>query len=82
MSGFEVLVQLISARPPVAVVVLTQLTNPFLLELALKNGAMTAFYKNATPGDLLDKTILRVVSTVQRDRKKAFAHFDLPQSSL
>ena len=39
MSGFEVLVQLVPTRPPkVPIIVLTHLTNPFLLELAVKNG--------------------------------------------
>jgi hypothetical protein len=33
MSGFEILVQLVPTRPPkVGVVVLTRLTNPFLLD--------------------------------------------------
>ena len=71
MSGFEILVQLVPTRPPkVGVVVLTRLTNPFLLELALKNGALAALYKGSTPGDVLDKTILRAFSTFQRDRKR------------
>ena len=70
MSGFEVLVQLVSSPPKVAVVVLTHLTNPFLLDLALKNGAQAALYKSATSGDVLDKTILRAVSTLQRDHKR------------
>lgn len=70
MSGFEVLVQLVSRPPKAAVVVLTHLTNPFLLDLALKNGAQAALYKNATSGDVLDKTILRAVSTIQRDHKR------------
>ena len=70
MSGFEVLVQLVSSPPKVAVVVLTHLTNPFLLDPALKNGAQAALYKNATSGDVLDKTILRAVSTIRRDHKR------------
>ena len=70
MSGFEVLVQLVSRPPKVAVLVLTHLTNPFLLDLALKNGAQAALYKNATSGDVLDKTILRAVSTIRRDHKR------------
>ncbi len=70
MSGFEVLVQLVSTPPKAAVVVLTHLTNPFLLDLALKNGAQAALYKNATSGDVLDKTILRAVSTIRRDHKR------------
>jgi len=70
MSGFEVLVPLVSRPPRIPVVVLTHLTNPFILDLALKNGALAALCKNATPGDVLDKTILRVASTVERDLKK------------
>jgi len=65
MSGFEVLVQLVPTRPPkVPIIVLTHLTNPFLLELAVKNGAVAALCKNTTSGDVLDKTILRAVSRV------------------
>jgi DNA-binding NarL/FixJ family response regulator len=71
MSGFEVLVQLVPTRPPkVPIIVLTHLTNPFLLELAVKNGAVAALCKNTTSGDVLDKTILRAVSRVPLDRKK------------
>ena len=71
MSGFEVLVQLVPTRPPkVAVLVLTHLTNPFLLDLALRNGAVAALNKEATSGDVLDKTILRAVSTLRRDHKR------------
>ena len=70
-SGFEVLVQLVPTRPPkVAVLVLTHLTNPFLLDLALRNGAVAALNKEATSGDVLDKTILRAVSTLRRDHKR------------
>lgn len=96
MSGFEVLVQLVPTRPPkVAVIVLTHLANPFLLELAVKYGAMDAFYKSSTPGDVLDKTILQAVSGFPRDHKKkaeftsltqldlpAFVHPDLRVSGL
>jgi DNA-binding NarL/FixJ family response regulator len=71
MSGFEVLVQLVPTRPPkVPVIILTRLTNPFILDLAVKNGALASLYKSSTPGDILDKTILRAVSTIQRHRKK------------
>ena len=84
MSGFEVLVPLVSRPPKIPVVVLTHLTNPFLLDLALKNGALAALCKNATSGDVLDKTILRVASTVERDRKKTFrpsgTQLELPEA--
>jgi len=83
MSGFEVLVHLVPTRPPkVPVIVLTHLTNPFLLDLSLKNGAQAALYKNATPGDVLDKTILRAVSTVQKDHKKETARTSVTQLLL
>src|SRR6188474_3788010 len=46
MSGFEVLVQLVPTRPPkIPIIVLTHLTNPFLLEMAVKNGAVAALCK-------------------------------------
>jgi len=46
MSGIEVLVQLVPTRPPkIPIIVLTRLTNPFLLELAVKNGAVAALCK-------------------------------------
>ena len=71
MSGIEVLVQLVPTRPPkIPIIVLTRLTNPFLLELAVKNGAVAALCKNTTSGDVLDKTILRAVSRVPLGRKK------------
>jgi PleD family two-component response regulator len=87
MSGFEVLVQLISTRPPkIPVIVLTHLTNPFILDLALQNGAVAALCKRTTPGDVLDKTVLRGVSTIQRDRKKESitrsVQLSLPEASL
>jgi len=46
MSGFEVLVQLVPTGPlKIPIIVLTHLTNPFLLELAVKNGAVAALCK-------------------------------------
>jgi DNA-binding NarL/FixJ family response regulator len=83
MSGFEVLVQLVPTRPPkVPIIVLTHLTNPFLLELAVKNGAMAALCKNTTSGDVLDKTILRAVSTVPMYRKKETSRASVTQLQL
>src|SRR6188474_3654473 len=83
MSGFEVLVQLVPTRPPkVPVIVLTHLTNPFLLELAVKNGAVAALCKNTTSGDVLDKTILRAVSRVPRDHKKETSRTSVTQFLL
>jgi DNA-binding NarL/FixJ family response regulator len=83
MSGFEVLVQLVPTRPPkVPIIVLTHLTNPFLLKLAVKNGALAALCKNTTSGDVLDKTILRAVSTVPIDRKKETSRTSSVQLNL
>jgi len=83
MSGIEVLVQLVPTRPPkIPIIVLTRLTNPFLLELAVKNGAVAALCKNTTSGDVLDKTILRAVSTVPRDHKKETSRTSVTQLLL
>lgn len=72
MSGFEILVKLvpIAHHPEIAVIVLTHLPNAVLLDLALKNGAMAGLYKPRTSGDILNETVLKAVSKVQRDRKK------------
>ena len=72
MSGFEVLVNLVPRvhQPAIAVIVLTRLANQYLLAAALKNGAQAAFYKPATSGDMLDKAILKAISTVKKDRKR------------
>lgn len=53
--------------------VLTRLTNPYLLDLALKNGAVAALFKGSTSGDILDKTILKALSSVHISRKKVDA---------
>ena len=83
MSGFEVLVQLVPTGPlKIPIIVLTHLTNPFLLELAVKNGAVAALCKNTTSGDVLDKTILRAVSTVPRDHKKDTSRTSVTQLLL
>ena len=70
MSGFEVLAKLVPAagRPEIAVVVHTSLTNAYLLELALANGARAALHK--TSGDLLEQSILKAIGTVTQDRKR------------
>jgi DNA-binding NarL/FixJ family response regulator len=75
ISGFEVLLKLVPRvwRPDNAVIVLTRLANKFLLEAALTNGACAAFYKPMTSGDMLDKAILKAMSTVARERKKVIA---------
>jgi DNA-binding NarL/FixJ family response regulator len=70
MSGFEFLIKLLpqASHPEIAVIVLTKLSNHFLLELALKNGAQAAFMKNMTSGDILDKAILKALATVQKEK--------------
>ena len=68
MSGFEVLARLVPRfyHPEIAVVILTRLPNPFLLDLAIKNGAQAAFSKTVGSGDLLAPSILTAISAVKR----------------
>jgi two-component system KDP operon response regulator KdpE len=68
MCGFEVLAKLVPRvyHPEIAVVILTRLPNPFLLDLAIKNGAQAALQKTLGSGDLLAPSILKAISTVQR----------------
>jgi PleD family two-component response regulator len=67
MSGFEVLAKLVprTSHPEIAVIVLTRLSNQFLLALAIKNGAQAAFRKTLGFGDRLEQSILKSISTVQ-----------------
>ena len=67
MSGFEVLGKLVprTYRPEIAVIVLTRLSNRFLLDLAVKNGAQAAFQKTLGSGDLLEQCIPKAISMVQ-----------------
>jgi PleD family two-component response regulator len=71
MSGFEVLGKLMSnvRYRGITVLVLTHLTNPFLLEMAVKNGARTALCKSFTSADLLHKHILKAISARRKIRK-------------
>jgi DNA-binding response OmpR family regulator len=71
MSGFQALPQLMNTGRTHAapVIVLTHLTNPFILDLAVKNGAFSALCKSFTPADILDKYILRALSASGKDRK-------------
>jgi PleD family two-component response regulator len=71
MSGFQVLPQLVSnVRSHAAtVIVLTHLTNSFIVDLAVKNGASSGLCKTFTPADVLDKHILRAISAKLKDRK-------------
>ena len=73
ISGFEVLFHLVpsSRQPDIAVIVLTNMPNAILLDLALKNGALAALHKPRTSGDLLEQMVLRAISTVPKDHKRA-----------
>ena len=67
MSGFEVLAKLVprAYHPEIAVIILTRLSNPFLLDIAIKNGAQAALQKTLVSGDLLAPSIIRAISRVQ-----------------
>jgi len=84
MSGFEVLVRLVpvARKPKVPVILLTRLSNYYLADLAMKNGALACLLKTDTPADMLDKAIHKAISTVTRDRKNAQhdSHFNRPSS--
>lgn len=71
MSGFEVLAKLVrsASRPEMAVVVLTGHPNPYLLELALKNGAQAALQKMTPSGHMIERSILNAIASVKRDRE-------------
>jgi DNA-binding NarL/FixJ family response regulator len=62
-SSFQLLVDLVpnASRPQVAVVVLTQMTQRGIWELARLNGAYACFVKEHTTGNDLDKVIQRAV---------------------
>ena len=76
MSGFEVLLKLVprARHPEIAVIVFTRLSNPYLLDAAVSNGAQAALHKSMASGDILDQTILRAVSAVPRKRTEP-SHF-------
>lgn len=61
MSGFEVLLNLVprAQYPEIPVIVLTRLSNHYLLEAATKNGALAALHNPLYSGDLLDQVIHR-----------------------
>ena len=73
MSGFEILTNLVPCGlvpcvfhpASIAVVVLTGLTNQFLIEHALKNGAQAVLFKGTASGDILDVVILKAISKVK-----------------
>ncbi|BCA53375.1 hypothetical protein W02_05150 [Nitrospira sp. KM1] len=68
MSGYKVLLDLvpIASSPTVPVIILTRLTNPLLLELAMRTGAQAAFRKVSTSGEVIGLTIRTAVATVPR----------------
>ena len=63
ISGFEVLAKLVARayHPEIAVVILTRLPDPLLLDLAIKNGAQDALQKTLGSGDLLAPSILKAI---------------------
>ena len=65
-SGLQTLVELvpIASRPRVAVIVLTQMTERGVWDLARQNGAYACFVKQHTSGQDLDKAIQRAVAFV------------------
>ena len=67
MSGFEVLARLVprAYHPEIAVIVLTRLPNPFLLDVAIKNGAQATLSKALGSGDLLAPYIRKAISVVK-----------------
>jgi DNA-binding NarL/FixJ family response regulator len=72
MSAYEFLIKLLprASHPEIAVIVLTGLSNPFLLEFALKNGALAAFHKTSTSGDMLDAAILKAIATIRKEKTR------------
>jgi len=71
IPGFEVLAKLVrsACHPEMAVVVLTDLPNPYLLELAFKNGAQGALQKTTPSGHMLERSILNAIASVKKDRE-------------
>jgi DNA-binding NarL/FixJ family response regulator len=66
--GFQTLVELVpmASRPQVAVIVLTQMTERGVWDLAKQNGAYACFVKKHTSGEDLDKAIQRAVAFVEQ----------------
>ena|GEM_PF-5043126 len=67
MSGFEVLRRLIphAQQHGIPVIMLTRLSNPQLLEAAVRNGAQAALCKGGTSAEILEKAMLKAFSTPQ-----------------
>lgn len=73
VSGFEILLNLVPVadRPTIPVIVLTRLSNPVLIDLALKNGAQAGFYKGHTSGDTLGLAVRKAMAAFPRSGKEA-----------
>lgn len=71
MSGFEVLRQLVPLRqcPDIPVVVLTRLANEALLSAAGLYGAQACLQKQQTSADMLDRAVMKSMTTVGNFRK-------------
>ena len=69
-SGFYVLFDLVRdrTRPQIAVVILTHLLAPNLLEMARHNGAQACLVKQATSAQDLEHAIQNAVATVRSDQ--------------
>jgi DNA-binding NarL/FixJ family response regulator len=68
----EVLTKLVPnvSRPQVPVIVLTQITDRAVWEVAKENGAYACFHKHFTTGDDLNKAIQRAVACEGRTPKE------------
>jgi DNA-binding NarL/FixJ family response regulator len=73
MSGFEVLLKLIPIvrHPEMAVIVLTRISNAYLLDAAIVNGAQAALRKTMASGDILDHAIFKAIGAIPRSSKEA-----------
>ena len=71
-SGFKLLIEFvpIASRPNVAVLALTNRTQPGIHEIATQNGAYACFVKKFTAGDDLERAIVRAMACVGRTPKE------------
>ena len=85
-SGFQTLVDLvpIASRPQVAVIVLTQMRDRGISELATQHGAYACFVKRHITGEDLDRAIECAVAFVRKMPKEAgsFTHSSPSDSSF
>ncbi len=86
--GFQLLIDLvpIPSRPHVAVIVLTQMAQRGVWELAKQNGAYACFVKRHTTGEDLDRAIQRAIAFVgqmpKEDRASARPISRLEQTKI